>query len=135
MTATPVYDQLCQTYTRLHRFGHLQSIAWWDQAANMPPRGNEARAAALAEMAALMHRLRTDPALADHIARAGEEPLTDMQRANLREIRRDWRNANALPESLVQAQPAGHLALRARVANAAPGERLGRASPRTCAWC
>ena len=104
MTATPVYDQVCQTYTRLHRFGHLQSIAWWDQAANMPPRGNEARAAALAEMAALMHRLRTDPALADHIARAGEEPLTDVQRANLREIRRDWRNANALPESLVQAR-------------------------------
>jgi carboxypeptidase Taq len=104
MTATPVYDQLCQTYTRLHRFGHLQSIAWWDQAANMPPRGNEARAAALGEMAALMHRLRTDPALADHIARAGEEPLTDEQRANLREIRRDWRNANALPESLVQAR-------------------------------
>jgi carboxypeptidase Taq len=104
MTATPVYDQLCQTYTRLHRFAHLQSIAWWDQAANMPPRGNEARAAALAEMAALMHRLRTDPQLADHIARAGEEPLSDAQRANLREIRRDWRNANALPESLVQAR-------------------------------
>ena len=25
-------------------FGHLQSIASWDQAANMPPKGNEARA-------------------------------------------------------------------------------------------
>jgi carboxypeptidase Taq len=104
MTATPVYDQLTHTYARLHRFQHLQSIAWWDQAANMPPKGAPARAAALAEMAALMHRLRTDPVLADHIARAGEEPLSDEQRANLREIRRDWRNANALPESLVQAR-------------------------------
>ena len=30
----------------------------------MPPKGNEARAAALAEMAALLHRMRTDPRLA-----------------------------------------------------------------------
>ena len=82
MTATPVYDQLCHTYTRVHRFSHLHAIAGWDQATNMPPRGNEARAAALAEMAALIHRLQTDPQLADHIARAGEEPLSDLQRAN-----------------------------------------------------
>jgi carboxypeptidase Taq len=106
----------------------------WDQAANMPPKGNEARAAALAEMAALMHRLRTDPALADHIARAGEEPLTDVQRANLREIRRDWRNANALPESLVQAR---QLATRAASTRGALSGRrtTGPASPRTCARC
>jgi carboxypeptidase Taq len=103
-TPTPVYDQLAAGYNRLHHFQHLQSIAWWDQAANMPPRGNEARAAALAEMAALMHRLRTDPALKDQIARAEQEPLSELQRANLREIRRDWRSANALPESLVQAR-------------------------------
>jgi carboxypeptidase Taq len=101
-TATPAYDELAGTYTRLHRLGHLQAMAGWDQAANMPAKGNEARAAALAEMAALMHRLRTDGALADQIARAGDEPLDDYQRANLREIHRDWRSANALPESLVQ---------------------------------
>ena len=46
--------------------------------------------------------LRTDPALADAIARAEQEALSELQRANLREIRRDWRRANALPESLVQ---------------------------------
>jgi len=101
-TATPAYDELVGTYIRLHRLGHLQSIAGWDQAANMPAKGNEARAAALAEMAALLHRMRTDGALADQLARAGQEPLDDLQRANLREIHRDWRSANALPESLVQ---------------------------------
>jgi carboxypeptidase Taq len=50
----------------MHHLGHLQSIAGWDQAANMPPKGNEARAAAMAEMAALLHRMRTDPAIADN---------------------------------------------------------------------
>lgn len=63
-TGTPSYDELTQTFSRLHRLQHLQSIASWDQAANMPPRGNEARAAAMAEMGALLHRMRTDPQLA-----------------------------------------------------------------------
>lgn len=101
---TPAYDTLTATYTRLHRLGHLQSIAGWDQAANMPAKGNEARSAAMAEMAALLHRMRTDPALGEQIQRAAQEPLSDEQRANLREIGRDWRRATALPEDLVQRQ-------------------------------
>ncbi len=102
MPTTPAYDELARTYLRLHRLGHLQALAGWDQAANMPPKGSAARAAALAEMAALLHRMRTDPALAQALERAEVEALDDVQRANLREIRRDWRLANALPESLVQ---------------------------------
>jgi carboxypeptidase Taq len=101
-TTTPSYDALTHTFTRLHRLQHLQSIASWDQAANMPPRGNEARAAAMAEMSALLHRMRTDPQLAGELARAEDEPLDDTQRANLREMRREWRHSNALPEALVQ---------------------------------
>jgi len=99
---TPTYDDLTSHYTRLHHFQHLASIAWWDQAANMPPKGNEARAAALAELAALMHRMRTDTTLSERLLRAEQEPLSEHQRANLREIRRDWHNANALPTELVQ---------------------------------
>jgi len=98
----PAYDQITRTYTKLHHFGHLQALAGWDQAANMPPKGMEARAAALTEMAGLLHRMRTDPQLAAHLALAESGPLDDLQRANLREVRRDWRSANALPESLVQ---------------------------------
>ncbi len=52
----------------------------------MPPKGNEARAAAMAEMAGLLHRMRTEPALAAQLARAEQEPLDDLQRANLREM-------------------------------------------------
>jgi carboxypeptidase Taq len=99
---TPTYDELSTTWSRMHRLGHLQSIAGWDQAANMPPKGVEARAAAMAEMAALLHRMRTDAKLPEQLARAEQEPLSDFQRANLREIRRQWHASNALPESLVQ---------------------------------
>jgi carboxypeptidase Taq len=103
-TATPSYDALSATWTRLHRLGHLQSLAGWDQAANMPPKGNEARAAAMGEMAGLLHRMRTAPELDSQLQRAEQEDLSDLQRANLREIHRQWRAGNALPESLVQRQ-------------------------------
>jgi carboxypeptidase Taq len=101
---TPTYDDLSAHFTRLHHYAHLGSIVSWDRAANMPPKGNEARSSAMAELAALMHRLRTEPTLGDRIARAEQEPLSEHQRANLREIRRDWLQATALPESLVTKQ-------------------------------
>jgi carboxypeptidase Taq len=100
--ATPGYDALVRTYARLHRFGHLQSIAQWDQAANMPPNGNDARGLALAEIAKLVHGLRTDPQLRSDLSRARDEPLDEAQRANLHEIERDWFRANALPSELVE---------------------------------
>ena len=104
MTETPAYDALAATFTRLHRLGHLQSIASWDQSANMPPKGNEARAAAMAEMATLLHGLVTDPALAARLDAAEREPLDEARRANLREMRRRWRAANVLPAELVERQ-------------------------------
>ncbi len=100
----PAYSELTATWQRLHHFGHLQSIASWDRAALMPSKGNDARAAAMAEMNGLMHRMRTDPQLATTLSNAEKETLDDFQRANLREIRRDWRASNALPDALIEAQ-------------------------------
>jgi carboxypeptidase Taq len=104
MSTTPTYADLAAHQSKLHHYQHLASIVYWDQAANMPAKGNDARAAALAELAALMHRMRTDASLSERITRAEQEPLDEMQRANLREIRRQWQMANALPEDLVQRQ-------------------------------
>ena len=55
-------------------------------------------------MDGLLHGIRTDPHLEVSLQQSEGETLDDFQRANLREIRRDWRNANALPATLVQAQ-------------------------------
>ena len=100
----PAYAELARLQVRLHRLSHLGSIVGWDRNTMMPPKGNEARAAAEAELDALVHRLRTDPQQAEWIRAAQSEPLDDFERANLREIRRTWREANALPESLVEAK-------------------------------
>ena len=100
--STPTYDALEKHWQRLHRLGHLGAIADWDRSSLMPPAGNEARAAALAELETLLHRLRTEPTLSESLAGAEREPLADAGRANLREMRRQWRSANALPEALVE---------------------------------
>src|SRR5688572_13668651 len=96
------YEELARHWSRLHRIEHLHSIASWDRAAMMPAGGNEARAEALSEIDALLHGLRTEPRLAGLIAHAEQEPLGDVERANLREIRRSWLSSNALPSRLVE---------------------------------
>lgn len=104
MSTTPAYDELCRRHQRLHRLAHLQSIASWDQAAFMPPKGNDARALALAEMGGLLHQQATDAALRGLLDGAEGESLDEAQRANLREMRRAWRASNALPQSLVETK-------------------------------
>ncbi|MFH7040700.1 carboxypeptidase M32 [Paucibacter sp. JuS9] len=103
-TINTAYQDLCSRHQRLHRLNHLQAIASWDQSANMPPKGNEARSLALAEMGGLLHELSTDPALAQLLDEAEAETLGDVEKANLREMRRAWRDANALPQALVEAK-------------------------------
>ena len=98
------YEALTRLQLRLHRYSHLEMMVSWDRAAMMPPKGNEARAAAEAELNALIHRVRTDPQQVEWLAAADQEPLDDLERANLREIRSQWRLANALPEALVEAR-------------------------------
>ena len=100
---TSAYDELTGIWTRLHRLQHLQSIAGWDQAAMMPPKGNDARAHAMAEMEGLLHRMRTEPRLAELLQQAAGEDIDPPARANLGEIRREWLGANALPQALVEA--------------------------------
>jgi carboxypeptidase Taq len=103
-TTKQAYVELCRIWTRLYRYDHLAAMVGWDRNAMMPPKGSAARAAAEAELNALRHRTRTDPRLKD-LLRAGEqEPLSDIERANLREMQREWRAANALPEALVEAK-------------------------------
>lgn len=95
------YEALARQQTQLYRLGHLSAICNWDQAANMPPKGNDARSAAMAELAQLMHQLSTDPQVDTLMQQALQESLNDDESANLREIHHQWRRQKALPERLV----------------------------------
>lgn len=104
MTDKTKYNELTRIHNRLHRYHHLAAVVGWDRSAMMPPKGNEARSAAEAELNALIHRTRTDTRLGTWIDDAEQEPLNDVERANLREIRREWCEARALPEALIEAR-------------------------------
>jgi carboxypeptidase Taq len=104
MNRPSAYDALVAAHRTLDRYAHLAAIVSWDRHTMMPPGGHGARAAAEAELDMLMHRQRTDPRLADWLAEAAQAPLAPEARANLREMRRDWIDANALPTALVEAR-------------------------------
>lgn len=101
---TPALDALTGTFKRLFHYNHLAAIAGWDQAAMMPTNGNEARAAAMAELQVLMHQTLTDPTLPALFETAQQEPLTAADTASLAEMHREWRAVNRLPQHLVEAQ-------------------------------
>lgn len=100
----PAYQAAVAAFTRLYRYQHLAAIAGWDQAAMMPPGGNAARGAAMAELQLLMHGLLTAPALQQALQAAAQESLSDAEQASLREMRRSWQHANLLPAWLVEAK-------------------------------
>ncbi len=101
------YDALATRHRRLFHLQHVEAITSWDEAAMMPPGGGDARAEALATLRVLCHELGTDPALGDLLASAEAEAaagqLDDWQRANLREMKRQWVRETALPAALVEA--------------------------------
>ena len=72
----------------------------------MPPGGAEARAEQLAVLGVMRHEGLTEAALVDLLAAAEADggALDSWQRANLREMRREWRHANALEADLVEAR-------------------------------
>lgn len=101
---TTAYHHLRTTFTRLSRFEHLSAIAGWDMQTMMPPKGNLARSEALAELNVLQHQILTAKQIGEWLKQAEQEPLDDIQQANLREMRRHYQNAILLPQSLVEAK-------------------------------
>ena len=98
------YTRLCKRFRRLSRFSHLSAIAGWDMQTMMPAGGSEARGEALAELSLLQHQLLTDKENAGLLQAAADLPLTPDERANLREMTRQWQQASLLPAELVEAK-------------------------------
>ena len=99
------YDRLEARFRRLGAVEEATAVLHWDAAAMMPPGGGPARAEQLATLRLLAHELLTAPEIGDLLAAAdGEDAsLGEWQRANLREMRRRWRHATAVPGDLVEA--------------------------------
>ena len=103
MAAHRAYDTLEQLFARLSHIEQALGVLQWDMATMMPPGGAEDRAHQLATLKALHHDLLTGRDVGPLLEAAGGESLDDWQAANLREMRRDWGHAAAVPTRLVEA--------------------------------
>lgn len=98
------YAALDQLGRKLEALEHAQAMLGVDEAVSMPAGGGEKRAEAMAQIAGLHHEMMTDPKVAELLAAAEAEPLDDMQKAAVRELRRVHTNMTCLPASFVAAQ-------------------------------
>jgi carboxypeptidase Taq len=103
--AAEAYEALKRRFRRHALLGEAAAMLHWDAAAMMPTGGAEARAEQLSALDLERHAMLADPALADLLdeAEAAADGLGDWDRANLRQMRRLWRAATALPPELVEA--------------------------------
>lgn len=93
---------------RFHRLGALRAatgMLQWDSAAMMPAGAAPGRAEQVAQLGIVCHETLTDPANGELLDRAEAklDRLDPWKRANLREMRRSWRHATAVPAELVEA--------------------------------
>lgn len=106
LTAMPTaYPELEARFRRLGAVEEAIAMLHWDAAAMMPPGGAASRAEQLATLRVIAHQLLSAPEIADLLAAAEGEAnaLDHWQRANLREMRRRWRHAAAVPDDLIEA--------------------------------
>jgi carboxypeptidase Taq len=99
------YAELVRHHKKLAQLEHLEAIAGWDEATMMPEGGGEARAEAMATLRGMLHEQASLPALGDWYAKAEAEAggLGPWEAANLREMKRGYVRAIALPGDLVEA--------------------------------
>lgn len=103
---TLAYAELERRFRRLALLGEASGVLQWDMAAVMPDGGAGIRGEQLAELKVVSHEIIVDSRIGDLLDKAEREEsaaLDPWRRANLREMRRAWRHASALPGDLVAA--------------------------------
>ncbi|MFN3671076.1 MAG: carboxypeptidase M32 [Bosea sp. (in: a-proteobacteria)] len=98
------YAQLSSHFARISALSNAIGILSWDHAAMMPAGAAETRAESMALLQVLRHGMATEPRIGDWLGDAeADASLGEWERANLREIRRQWTVDTALPADLVEA--------------------------------
>jgi carboxypeptidase Taq len=98
------YQNLAAHYRKLGQLAHVSRIVGWDEAVMMPHGAGESRAEAMATLEGLIHELASDPRVADWLGAAEAQPLNEAEKASVREMRRNYVRAPALPARLVEGQ-------------------------------
>jgi carboxypeptidase Taq len=125
------YRQLEAHFRRLGMLEEAIAFLNWDTAAMMPAGGAASRAEQLATLRLLAHERLTAPEIGDLIGEADAEngELGPWQQANLREMRRRWLHAAAVPGELVEARSRACSECEARWREARPADDFPAVRP------
>ncbi|MDX1738699.1 MAG: carboxypeptidase M32, partial [Alphaproteobacteria bacterium] len=105
MTQHTPYEELEKRFRDIALIGEAASVLHWDLSVVMPKGGAEARGEQMAALHVLKHNMLIDPTIETLLAAAEEtqSSLNDWQKANIREMKRDYVHATAVPSDLVEA--------------------------------
>lgn len=98
------FTKLDELGRKLEALEHAQSMLSVDEAVQMPSGGGEKRAEAMSMLAGLHHEMASAPYIAEWIADARKEPLSDTQITALNEFERNYINRTCLSSDFVRRQ-------------------------------
>ena len=100
------FSAACGHARRAAALAGVESLLGWDERTGMPAAAGPHRAEQAAAMAAVVHRLRTDPAQGERLAALAEGELarsgSPEERATIRLLHRDFAKQARLPPRLVE---------------------------------
>lgn len=107
MDTRAAYDELIKEYKIVSTLGSIEGLLHWDLQTMMPHKGAPRRSDQMAIISGLGHQKLTSTKMRDLIGTLNtenieEDTLTAEERANLREIDRDFTRATKLPQDLVE---------------------------------
>ena len=100
--AADAYAELVERFERINGVQGAAGVLGWDQQVMMPEGGTPARSKQLSVLSSLGHELLTDDRTAELLDACEDLDATDQQAAQLREMRREFERADAVPTELVE---------------------------------
>ncbi|CDK40880.1 carboxypeptidase M32 [Halorubrum sp. AJ67] len=100
--APDAYDALLDRVQRWNAVGSASGVLGWDQQVMMPEGGTPARSKQLSALSSVHHDMVTDDETGELLDELDDADLTDEQAAVVREVRREYERADAVPVELVE---------------------------------
>ena len=112
MTKTPplAYRKLEELSVKIHTYGSALTLLHWDQETYMPPGGLSPRTKQISQLSTLIHEQKTSRTFKTYLEKLIHLPsgkpkvkgLSRMQKASLREWRREYLKETKLPSSFIE---------------------------------
>ncbi|OYR83574.1 carboxypeptidase [Halorubrum distributum] len=100
--APDAYDALLDRVQRWNAVGSASGVLGWDQQVMMPEGGTPARSKQLSALSSVHHDMVTADETGELLDELDDADLTDEQAAVVREVRREYERADAVPVELVE---------------------------------